>query len=85
MGGGESKNSQLLKYGGLLSETERETLRAVFSNIAGDSEASAISLQQFKVIFLNYTSNCTMVSRVRIPCSIPALTIHFSILSSYFI
>lgn len=50
MGGGESKNSQLLKYGGLLSEAERETLRAVFSSIAGDSEASAISPQQFKVI-----------------------------------
>ena len=49
MGGGESKNSQLLKYGGLLSEAERETLRTVFSNIAGDSEASTISLQQFKV------------------------------------
>ena len=50
MGGGESKNSQLLKYGGLLSEAERETLRTVFSNIAGDSEASTISPQQFKVI-----------------------------------
>lgn len=50
MGGGESKNSQLLKYGGLLSEAERETLRAVFSSIAGDSEASTISPQQFKVI-----------------------------------
>ena len=50
MGGGESKNSQLLKYGGLLSEAERETLRAVFSNIAGDSEASIISPKQFKVI-----------------------------------
>lgn len=49
MGGGESKNSQLLKYGGLLSEAERETLRTVFSNIAGDSEASTISLQQFRV------------------------------------
>ena len=51
MGGGESKNSLLLKHGGLLSEAERETLRAVFSNIAGDSEASTISSQQFKVIF----------------------------------
>ena len=50
MGGGESKNSQLLRHGGLLSEAERETLRAVFSNIAGDSEASTISSQQFKVI-----------------------------------
>ena len=50
MGGGESKNSQLLKYGGLLSETERETLRMVFSNIAGDTEASTVSSQQFKVL-----------------------------------
>ena len=49
MGGGESKNSQLLKYGGLLSETERETLRAVFGNIAGDTEANTVSPQQFKV------------------------------------
>lgn len=51
MGGGESKQSQLLKYGGLLSETERETLRAVFGNIAGDTEANTTSPQQFKVYY----------------------------------
>ena len=50
MGGGESKNSQLQKYGGLLNATERETLRAVFGNIAGDTEANTLSPQQFKVI-----------------------------------
>ena len=51
MGGGESKNSQLQKYGGLLNERERETLRAVFGNIAGDTEANTVSPQQFKVIY----------------------------------
>ena len=56
MGGGESKNSQLQKYGGLLSEEERARLRTVFGNIAGDAEATTISSQQFKV---NY--NCIIL------------------------
>ena len=49
MGGGESRNSQLAKYGSSLSQAERETLQKLFRNIAGSSEANNFTCQQFQV------------------------------------
>jgi len=51
MGGGESRNSQLAKYGSSLSQTERETLQKLFGSIAGSIDVNSLTSQQFQVSY----------------------------------
>jgi len=51
MGGGESRNSQLAKYGNSLSQLERETLQKLFRNIVQSGEANSLTSEQFQVRF----------------------------------
>ena len=58
MGGGESRNSQLAKYGNSLSQLERETLQKLFRNIVQSGEANSLTSEQFQVrcsLYFGYT------------------------------
>lgn len=49
MGGGNSKEAQLEKYGQLLSSSERKALESTFHQIAGSPDVSAITEKQITV------------------------------------
>lgn len=52
MGGGNSKEVQLEKYGQLFSAQERACLNRTFHIIAGYEEATSFSKHEFQVRFL---------------------------------
>ena len=54
MGGGDSKQARLERYGELLSWTERKALSNCFHTIAGSQEQEELTIKQLQVKMLDY-------------------------------